>query len=448
MTNSTELINSTPTLLSSSASGFNFNPPSVASYALRVRAQAGTHWFAFGPPLLVDARTGMPTPPSIASLSPTSGEVGSAVVINGANFSATAGQNLVKFGGVTAQVTSATPSRIDTVVPSGVTGTVGVTVTAAGLTSNAVNFQVTQPGGDAIYATDFSTFPDGPNAIGGTDGWSAAPEGDGSSGTFSPAGFPTLGRSAFIGFNPPSDDFVGIWRPLNRDPLGEGKPVVEFSVDLAIFDSTNGVFDIFSVRFYNAASQLVATVTFDNRNLDIHTWDGVGFRDTGSNFENGVLFNLSGSINFATNTWSAQMVSSSPGSVHVPLFADIPFHSGTRAKDLGFVLFAWQLDDLSGQSAGDNFMLVDNLAVRFGSASMGVPRITRTWMSGGGRTFNMTWQAVAGYSYRVRHSGDMKSWFTGLPNSVFTTAAGQTQHTFSDGSGAGSRFYSITTTPP
>jgi hypothetical protein len=447
VTNSQELVNSTPTTLASSSNGFNFTPPSAALYALRVRAKLGTHWFKYGPPLLVTAQTGTPTP-SISSLSPSSGSVGTSVLINGSNFNITPSQNTISFGGVQAQVISATATRLDTIVPNGVTGTVAVTVTVGGRTTNPVNFLVTQPVDETIYATGFANFAGGLNTINATDGWMASPVGDGSSGTLTHSGFPTLGQSAFVGFNPPSNDFVGIWRPLNRNPLGEGKPVVEFSVDLAIIDSTNDIWDLFSVRFYNGASELLATIVFNNQNLSIHTWDGNGFTDTGKRFENGVLFTLSGSINFATNTWSAQMVSSSPGSVHTPLFSNLPFHSGDRAKDLGLMLFAWQLEDLTGQVAGDNYMLVDNFSINYVSVSAARPRILHTWMSAAGTTFNMTWQATAGHSYQVRHSGDLKSWSSSLPNSFFTTDSSQTQHTFSHANVGGSKFYQVTTTPP
>ena len=468
VSNSQELINSVPTPLSSSASGFNFNPPAAVTYAMRVRAQAGTHWFGFGPVRFVTAQVGQPTDPDI-HVTPTGLAFGDVQVGSSGRLTLTISNR----GDANLSVTSLTSSNGRFTVSSGAPlsisagGQQSVTVTfspvAAGAQSGTLTILsndpdeasvavsvsgtgIAQPGGNVIYETDFSDFPAGVDTIAGTNGWSATPSGDGSSGTLSPAAHPQLGQSAYVGFNPPTDDFVGIWRPLNRDPVAEGNPVVEFSADLIIIDSTNGIYDIFSLRFYNSSIDLLATITFDNRNLNIHTWDGNGFRDTGRNFENGPLFTLSGTINFATNTWSAKMVSSSPGSDHVPLFTDLPFHSGGHPVDLGLLLFAWQLDDQTGASAGNNFMLIDNYSVSF-AAQGAAPRVTRTWTSAGG-VFNMTWDAIEGYSYQVRHSPDLKTWSGGLPNSTFTTGVGQTQHTFTDRSAGARRYYRVTATPP
>jgi hypothetical protein len=79
--------------------------------------------------------------PSITSLSPTSGAVGTSVTISGANFGATQGSSTVKFNGTTATATSWSASTIRaTVPPSATTG--NVVVHASGVDSNGVNFMV------------------------------------------------------------------------------------------------------------------------------------------------------------------------------------------------------------------------------------------------------------------------------------------------------------------
>jgi FG-GAP-like repeat/IPT/TIG domain/Secretion system C-terminal sorting domain len=60
-------------------------------------------------------------PPSITSFTPHSGQVGSTVTINGANFRTTAVNNNVFFGSVKGVVTSATPNSLSVIVPSGTT---------------------------------------------------------------------------------------------------------------------------------------------------------------------------------------------------------------------------------------------------------------------------------------------------------------------------------------
>jgi RHS repeat-associated protein len=80
-------------------------------------------------------------PPSIASLSISTGAVGAAVTITGTNFGASQGTGTVKFNGTAASVTSWSATSIAVTVPSGAT-TGNVVVNASGVASNGVNFTV------------------------------------------------------------------------------------------------------------------------------------------------------------------------------------------------------------------------------------------------------------------------------------------------------------------
>jgi O-glycosyl hydrolase len=82
--------------------------------------------------------------PSIASLSPTSGTVGTPVTISGANFGSTQGTTAVTFNGTAAAPTSWSASTIVVPVPSGAT-TGPVVVTVNGVASNGVTFTVNVP---------------------------------------------------------------------------------------------------------------------------------------------------------------------------------------------------------------------------------------------------------------------------------------------------------------
>jgi len=79
------------------------------------------------------------TPPAITNITPLSGSAGASVTITGADFSATAADNTVKFNGTAASITSATTSSLVVAAPAG--GTTGpVTVTTKGGTATGPVF--------------------------------------------------------------------------------------------------------------------------------------------------------------------------------------------------------------------------------------------------------------------------------------------------------------------
>lgn len=84
--------------------------------------------------------------PTIASLTPSSGAVGASVMIAGTNFSTTPANNIVKFNGVAATVTSATAMQLVVTVPAAAT-TGAITVLVGGQTAtSATSFTVTAAG--------------------------------------------------------------------------------------------------------------------------------------------------------------------------------------------------------------------------------------------------------------------------------------------------------------
>ncbi|MFN5168404.1 MAG: PKD domain-containing protein [Cyclobacteriaceae bacterium] len=104
------------------------------------------------------------SPPTITNFSPTSGNVGSTVIINGANFSTTPANNTVTFSGVAATVTASTATSLTVTVPAGTT-TGPIIVTVAGLNSpSSTNFTLNAP---IINAAEyfFNTDPGPGNGI-------------------------------------------------------------------------------------------------------------------------------------------------------------------------------------------------------------------------------------------------------------------------------------------
>jgi hypothetical protein len=82
---------------------------------------------------------------TITDFSPTSGVAGTSVTINGTNFSDVAAQNVVKFNGVAATVSSATSTQLTVTVPSeATTGEISITIHDVNITS-ATDFTILQP---------------------------------------------------------------------------------------------------------------------------------------------------------------------------------------------------------------------------------------------------------------------------------------------------------------
>jgi hypothetical protein len=96
--------------------------------------------------------------PTIASLSPNSGNIGDSVTIGGSNFGATQGSSAVTFNGTAAGVTSWNATQIIVTVPSGAT-TGPVVVTTGNGASNGVAWTLVTPVGVMPKLADL-TYPD------------------------------------------------------------------------------------------------------------------------------------------------------------------------------------------------------------------------------------------------------------------------------------------------
>ncbi len=85
-------------------------------------------------------------PPSITSINPTSGPIGTSVTITGTNFGPTVGtiQSFVTFNGIQTRASNWTNTSITAPVPAGTT-TGNVLVFVGGVSSNGVLFTITQP---------------------------------------------------------------------------------------------------------------------------------------------------------------------------------------------------------------------------------------------------------------------------------------------------------------
>ena len=203
---------------------------------------------------------------------------------------------------------------------------------------------------NVLYATDFETFVPGAGTLVGYDDWLGLNDEGGVSGIVTAYG----GRAGYLGYNPPAAGatVVLVYRPVNYAPVAQGRPIVNFSVDLEVIDSTTGRYDKFSVDVYNRAGEFLAAIVLDNSNLRILREDGSGAAETNSvRFANSRKSALAFSINFAANTWSAALDDT-------PLFSNAPFTASGKTLDLGEVVPAWRI--ANSAAPGDNYLLFDN----------------------------------------------------------------------------------------
>src|SRR2546422_2247191 len=162
-----------------------------------------------------------------------------------------------------------------------------------------------------IYSTGFEPaegFDDG-FALVGQGGW----VGTDSSGNGVVTNFFTgQGQHAYVGFLAltATNQTLNVWHPLNASPVVLGKPVVKFSVTMAIFDSTNNAYDYFRWSVYNNDANPVRlfSIEFDNSTLDInYSLEDGEIASAGRSFTNDVDFVLEVTMNFASNFWSASL---------------------------------------------------------------------------------------------------------------------------------------------
>ncbi|MCW3110148.1 MAG: cell surface receptor domain protein, partial [Segetibacter sp.] len=187
--------------------------------------------------------------PSISSFSPTVGQIGSAVTINGNNFDASPANNIVYFGAVKATVSSASATQLLVTVPSGATYQ-PITVTTNNLTAYSLRpFIVTFAGGsDAFTINSFAAKIDSAAqnyprlvSIGDLDGDGKADLAISNYGSNTISVFRNTGIPGTISFAPKINYTTGTtpYRVIIGDIDGDGKPDIE---TISYNDNTVSIF--------------------------------------------------------------------------------------------------------------------------------------------------------------------------------------------------------------
>ncbi len=205
-----------------------------------------------------------------------------------------------------------------------------------------------------IYETGFEAaqgFSTGSPLI-GQGGW----QGAGSGGNGIVTGFfPDSDQQAYLGYTPPNfgDDSLFLWRPVNFTPETNSRPLVRFSVTMGIVDSDNYEYDSFEWSVYNLSGQRLFTLDFDNSDLTLYYLldDGTGYHYAGGYFENGTIYDLEITMDFARNRWIASLDGE-------PMDAEQPITTTGAARNLGDVDAVWL--PTYPDFPGDNTMIFDD----------------------------------------------------------------------------------------
>ncbi len=165
------------------------------------------------------------------------------------------------------------------------------------------------------------------------------------------------GQVAYIGFGAPSgtNDLLNLFQPVALTPVGTSLPLITFKVSFQVFDSTTNApyFDDFRWSAYNTREERLFTLDFDNEAQQINYGldDGKGFFSTGWSFAPGEAYDLTISLNFARNLWTADI----NGAVIVNAK---PITTRGSKLDLNEIDAVWAIR--TPGNAGDNFMIFDD----------------------------------------------------------------------------------------
>ena len=224
------------------------------------------------------------------------------------------------------------------------------------------------------------------------------------------------GQQAFIGYVPLSgtNDTLNVWRPLNYDPIAANTPVVRFSVSMAIFDSTNAVYDCFRWSVYNNfnGGQRLFSIDFDNSTLGInYILDSGDPVPTGFAFSPGGKYDLEVTMNFDENLWSA-------------LLNGVLFVNAKPVTTVGLPLILGDIDAVwvygpYTNAPGNNFMVFDNYRVT-AAVTAPLPFQLEGFGVGANGDFSLRLTGEPGRHYAIDATTDFVDWYALKTNSVGT----------------------------
>ncbi len=283
-----------------------------------------------------------------------------------------------------------------------------------------------------VYSTAFEAAEDYDEGfeLAGQNGWVA--EGTGGNGLL-PGRFPGEGVQGYLGTFEPLNEgelATSLWRPVNYAPVAEGRPIVTFTVDMEISDSTNDKRDDFRWSAYNTQGNRLFTVAFNNNTTEICYIldDQVGFRATPYSFLRDTIYTLEIVMDFANNLWSARLDSA-------VLLEAQPITTTGAPLNLGDIDAVWAY--LDPDLPGDNFMAFDNYTITAAAPPDPTPSLTILECLKSGETL-LRLTGLGNTAYAIETSEDLTSW-TELKTA--SASDGVIEHLDTSSVGRNRRFY-------
>ncbi len=274
-------------------------------------------------------------------------------------------------------------------------------------------------GPQTVYKTGFEAV-DGFSLgnLSGQQGWSLS----GTGGNTIAAGlFATGGRQARVGLTAPTDitQDLFVWKPLDHTPDLANRPLVRFSVDLAIIDSSTTNYDTFYWSLYNKAGDLLVSFYFDNSTLGYGYYDAAGTAVSVGQFANGTIYPLEVLMDFANNRFTATLNGAA-------IATNATLAAAGKTLDLGDIDAAWSI---LGSAAGNNYMAFDNYTVT--AETGGLPSIVvepqgATVNVGAAVTLAVGATGTESLSYQWRFNGNNLTGQTAPTLALTSLQAGQT----------------------
>ena len=217
-----------------------------------------------------------------------------------------------------------------------------------------------------LYATQFEVAEgyDDDFTLDGQKGWLA--DGTGGNGLFT-GGISGLGQNAYVGSFPPlntNESQLLLWQPINFAPLTAKLPLVKFTVQMQIVDSTfeNDQYDNFRWSIYNTAGHRLFSIDFDNYDYNTNGSKYVSYKledpaplaDPGVRFTNDATYTLTVTMNFLSNRWSATLNSAL-------IATNQPIAVTNTLLNIGDIDAVWLI--YNPPTPGDNYMVFDNYTI-------------------------------------------------------------------------------------